>query len=168
MRKAPETNGAVPDGSDALVTFWGFDEPRCKFLYVDDLANDVRFVLETPEDEIRTVASEGILNVGVGEGLSINDLMALIQGGVGYEGPVEDDRSKPDGTPRKLVDTSQMDELVLQLQLAAIEQVTFGVPPVMMLLGLTLMVASPQGPTDHSGCNWSLFPSCGFNLCPWE
>jgi GDP-L-fucose synthase len=68
-------------------------------------------VLETPEEEIREVALDGMLNVGVGEDLSINELMALIQDVVGHDGPVEHDRSKPDGTPRKLVDTSRMDDL---------------------------------------------------------
>jgi GDP-L-fucose synthase len=111
LRKAHEATGAAPDGSDAPVTLWGSGEPKREFLYVEDLADAVRFVLETPEEKIREVAPEGMLNVGVGEDLSINDLMALIQKVVGHEGPVEHDRSKPDGTPRKLVDTSRLDEL---------------------------------------------------------
>lgn len=111
LRKAHEAKGAAPDGSDAPVTLWGSGEPKREFLYVQDLADAVRFVLEQPEDEIRDVAPDGMLNVGVGEDLSINELMALIQDVVGHEGPVEHDRSKPDGTPRKLVDTSRLDAL---------------------------------------------------------
>ena len=111
LRKAHEAKGARSDGSDAPVTLWGSGEPRREFLYVEDLADAVRFVLETPEEEIREVAADGMLNVGVGEDLSINELMALIQEVVGHEGAVEHDRSKPDGTPRKLVDTSRMDAL---------------------------------------------------------
>ncbi len=111
LRKAHEAKGARPDGSDGPVTLWGSGEPRREFLYVEDLADAVRFVLETPEEEIREVAADGMLNVGVGEDLSINELMALIQEVVGHEGPIERDRSKPDGTPRKLVDTSRMDAL---------------------------------------------------------
>ncbi|WP_251979781.1 GDP-L-fucose synthase family protein [Salinibacter ruber] len=111
LRKAHEAKGARPDGSDGPVTLWGSGEPRREFLYVEDLADAVRFVLETPEEEIREVAADGMLNVGVGEDLSINELMALIQEVVGHEGPIEHDRSKPDGTPRKLVDTSRMDAL---------------------------------------------------------
>lgn len=111
LRKAHEAKGAAPDGSDAPVTLWGSGEPKREFLYVQDLADAVRFVLEQPEDEIRDVAPDGMLNVGVGEDLSINELMALIQDVVGHEGPVEHDRSKPDGTPRKLVDTSHLDAL---------------------------------------------------------
>jgi GDP-L-fucose synthase len=111
LRKAHEATGAAPDGSDAPVTLWGSGEPKREFLYVEDLADAVRFVLETPEEEIREVAPDGMLNVGVGEDLSINELMALIQDVIGHDGPVEHDRSKPDGTPRKLVDTSRMDKL---------------------------------------------------------
>lgn len=111
LRKAHEAKGAAPDGSDAPVTLWGSGTPKREFLYVDDLADAVRFVLETPEDEIREVAPDGMLNVGVGEDLPVNDLMALIQDVVGHDGPVEHDRSKPDGTPRKLVDTSRLDAL---------------------------------------------------------
>ena len=111
LRKAHEAKGAAPDGTDAPVTLWGSGEPKREFLYVDDLAHAVRFVLETPEEEIREVALDGMLNVGVGEDLSINDLMALIQDVVGHDGPVEHDRTKPDGTPRKLVDTTRMDTI---------------------------------------------------------
>ncbi|WP_272509530.1 GDP-L-fucose synthase family protein [Salinibacter ruber] len=118
LRKAHEAKGAAPDGSDAPVTLWGSGEPKREFLYVDDLADAVRFVLETPKDEIREVAPDGMLNVGIGEDLSINDLMALIQDIVGHNGPVEHDRSKPDGTPRKLVDTSRLDTLGWQADTA--------------------------------------------------
>jgi len=111
LRKAHEATGAAPDGSDAPVTLWGTGTPKREFLYVDDLADAVRFVLETPEEELWDAAPDGMLNVGVGEDLSINDLMALIQDVVGHDGPVEHDRSKPDGTPRKLVDTSRMEAL---------------------------------------------------------
>ncbi|WP_103019813.1 GDP-L-fucose synthase family protein [Salinibacter altiplanensis] len=111
LRKAHEAKGAAPDGSDAPVTLWGTGTPKREFLHVNDLADAVRFTLETPEEEIREVAPDGMLNVGVGEDLSIKELMALIQDVVGHDGPVEHDRSKPDGTPRKLVDTNRMDTL---------------------------------------------------------
>jgi GDP-L-fucose synthase len=111
LRKAHEAKDAAPDGSDAPVTLWGSGEPKREFLHVEDLADAVRFVLETPEDDIRDVAPDGMLNVGVGEDLSIGALMALIQDVTGHDGPIEHDRSKPDGTPQKLVDTSRMDAL---------------------------------------------------------
>jgi GDP-L-fucose synthase len=111
LRKAHEAKGTASSGSDAPVTLWGSGEPKREFLYVEDLAAAVRFVLEQPEETIREEAPDGILNVGVGEDLSINDLMALIQDVVGHDGPIKHDQSKPDGTPRKLVDTSRMDAL---------------------------------------------------------
>jgi GDP-L-fucose synthase len=111
LRKAYDAKGAAPDGSDAPVMLWGSGEPKREFLYARDLADAVRFVLETLEERVREVAPDGMLNIGVGEDLSINDLMALIQDVVGHEGPITHDRSKPDGTPRKLVDTTRMDQL---------------------------------------------------------
>jgi len=116
LRKAHEAEGAAPDGSDAPVTLWGSGEPKREFLYIEDLANAVRFVLETPKEEIRDVAPDGMLNVGVSEDLSINELMTLIQDVIGHDGPVEHDRLKPDGTPRKLVDTSRLDALGWEAQ----------------------------------------------------
>ena len=70
----------------------------------------------TPEEEIRNVAPEGLLNVGVGEDLASTTWRRCIQEVVGHEGPIEHDRSKPDGTPRKLVDTSRMEALGWQAQ----------------------------------------------------
>jgi GDP-L-fucose synthase len=96
---------------DAPVTLWGSGTPRREFLFAADLADAILYVLERPEDAIREVAPDGLINVGVGEDLSINDLAALIQDVVGHEGPVEHDRSKPDGAPRKLVETSRMERL---------------------------------------------------------
>jgi GDP-L-fucose synthase len=119
LRKAHEAKSQPPlgpDGADAPVTLWGTGTPKREFLYVDDLADAVRFVLEQPEDAVREAAPDGMMNVGVGEDLSINDLMSLIQDVVGHDGPVEHDHSKPDGTPRKLVDTSRLDALGWQAQ----------------------------------------------------
>ena len=111
LRKFHEAKGANPDGSDASVTLWGTGTPKREFLYSDDLADAVRFVLETPEDDLRDAAPDGMLNVGVGEDLSINDLADTIRDVVGSESPIEHDTSKPDGTPRKLLDVSRMSEL---------------------------------------------------------
>jgi GDP-L-fucose synthase len=103
--KRPE---GVPDDT---VTLWGTGTPKREFLYSEDLADAVRFILETPEDAIRDVAPDGMLNVGVGEDLSINELAELIQEVVGSDAPIEHDTDRPDGTPRKLVDVSRMTEL---------------------------------------------------------
>jgi GDP-L-fucose synthase len=111
LRKFHEAKRAAPNGGDAPVTLWGSGTPRREFLLAEDLADAILFVLEQPEEALRDAAPEGLLNVGVGEDLSINDLAALIQDVVGHNGPTEHDRSKPDGTPRKLVDTSRLERL---------------------------------------------------------
>ncbi len=111
LRKFHEAKGAAPDGGDAPVTLWGSGQPQREFLYVEDLAEAVLFVLERPEEKLRTVAPDGLLNVGVGEDLSINALAEVIRGVIGSESVIEHDRSKPDGTPRKLLDVSRMQEL---------------------------------------------------------
>jgi GDP-L-fucose synthase len=96
---------------DAPVTLWGSGTPRREFLFAADLADAILFVLEQPEAAVREVAPDGLLNVGVGEDRSINELASLIQKVVGHDGPVEHDPSKPDGTPRKLVDPSRLHRL---------------------------------------------------------
>ena len=111
LRKFHEGKGAGPDGTDAPVTLWGSGEPKREFLIASDLADAILFVLEHSEYALREAVPDGILNVGFGEDLSINDLASLIQEVVGHDGPLEHDRSKPDGTPRKLVDTSRMEQL---------------------------------------------------------
>ena len=86
------------------VTLWGSGTPRREFLYVDDMAEAVMFALHELD------ASEGrsLYNVGVGEDLSIKELAELVQSVVGYQGNIVWDSSKPDGTPRKLVDVSKL------------------------------------------------------------
>ena len=86
------------------VTLWGTGRPRREFLHVDDLADASVFLME------RYNSSE-IVNVGVGEDISIAELANLIREIVGYEGEVVHDTSKPDGTPRKLLDTSRINAL---------------------------------------------------------
>lgn len=111
LRKFHEAKGAAPDGSDAPVTLWGSGTPKREFLYADDLADAILFVLKQPEARLRDAAFGGMLNVGVGEDLSINALAELLQGATGHAGPLAHDRSKPDGTPRKLMDTSRLEAL---------------------------------------------------------
>lgn len=86
------------------VTIWGSGTPRREFLHVDDLARASVFLLEHYD------APEPI-NVGVGQDLSIKELAELVASVVGYEGGLEFDRSKPDGTPRKLLDVSKLTDL---------------------------------------------------------
>lgn len=86
------------------VEVWGTGQPRREFLHSDDLAAACLFLMEHYED------SE-IVNVGVGEDISIRELAELIQRIVGFEGQIAFNTSKPDGTPRKLVDVSKINRL---------------------------------------------------------
>ena len=86
---------------DRQVVVWGTGKPRREFLHVDDLADAAVFLM-------RHYDEEQIINVGVGEDISIADLAALIKRIVGYEGEIVYDTSKPDGTPRKLLDVSRL------------------------------------------------------------
>jgi GDP-L-fucose synthase len=83
------------------VTVWGTGTPRREFLHVDDLAHAAVFLMQNHDDA-------GILNVGVGEDITIADLAHLVARVVGYSGRVAFDTTKPDGTPRKLLDTSRL------------------------------------------------------------
>lgn len=86
------------------VTLWGSGTPMREFLFVDDMAASVIFALENK-------LPEHLYNVGTGEDLTIKELAALIQQVVGHEGEIVWDSSKPDGTPRKLMDISKMHAL---------------------------------------------------------
>lgn len=91
------------DGAPA-VTVWGTGTPRREFLHVDDLARACLHLLEA-YDEPEPI------NVGVGEDLSIRELATMVADVVGYTGELEFDTTKPDGTPRKLLDVSKLHDL---------------------------------------------------------
>jgi GDP-L-fucose synthase len=86
------------------VTVWGTGTPRREFLYVEDFADACVFVLENYDGDQH-------LNIGLGEDVSIADFARLVAHTVGYEGEIVFDARKPDGTPRKLVDTSRLTAL---------------------------------------------------------
>jgi GDP-L-fucose synthase len=86
------------------VTLWGSGEPRREFLHSDDLGRACLFLLETYDGDIA-------LNVGVGEDQTIKALAELIKEVVGFTGTINWDTSKPDGTPRKLLDVSRIEAL---------------------------------------------------------
>jgi GDP-L-fucose synthase len=96
---------------DHSVTIWGSGEPRREFLHVDDLAEACLFVMRQPERRLEEVAPDRILNVGTGEDLKISELASLISKIVGGQTRLEFDCTKPDGTPRKLLDTSRINSL---------------------------------------------------------
>jgi GDP-L-fucose synthase len=90
------------------VTVWGTGSPRREFLYVDDMADACVFVMTLDQAAYRahTTPMRSHINVGAGYDLTISELAASIAGVVGYEGRIDFDPTKPDGTPRKLLDSS--------------------------------------------------------------
>jgi len=88
---------------DIPVTLWGTGSPKREFLHVDDVASAVHFVLNREMEY-------DLYNVGTGKDLSIEDLATLVQHVVGHQGNIIWDTTKPDGTPRKLMDVSRMEE----------------------------------------------------------
>jgi len=90
--------------NDPSVTVWGSGTPRREFLHVDDLADACVYLMNT-------YSGSAIVNVGVGEDISISELAELIRDVVGYRGRIQYDTTKPDGTPRKLLDVSKLHDL---------------------------------------------------------
>jgi GDP-L-fucose synthase len=93
------------------VTLWGSGSPRREFLHADDLGRACLYLLENFDDEVA-------INVGVGEDVSIKELSELIQKITCFEGIIEWDSSKPDGTPRKLLDVSRITALGWKAQIS--------------------------------------------------
>ena len=93
------------------VTMWGSGKPKREFLYVEDLAEAITFLLENinAKDLYENELSQ--INVGTGEDLTISQLADLIAEVVGFNGEIVHDSSKPDGTPRKLMDVSRINKL---------------------------------------------------------
>jgi len=86
------------------VEIWGTGSPLREFMHVDDLASACFYLMQNYSDK-------GFVNIGVGKDISIKDLALLIKGVVGYDGELTFDTSKPDGTPRKLMDVSKLQSL---------------------------------------------------------
>ena len=93
-------HAAKMEGADS-VTLWGTGSPLREFLYVDDLADACVFLMENYDEDEH-------INVGSGEEVSIKELAEMIKRSVGFEGDLIFDIDKPDGTPRKLLDTKKM------------------------------------------------------------
>ena len=89
---------------DGSLTVWGTGTPRREFLHVDDLADAVIYLLKTYDDE-------AIVNIGWGQDVTIRELAEIVASVAGFRGRLEFDASKPDGTPRKLLDTSRLTAL---------------------------------------------------------
>ena len=90
--------------SEPNVIIWGTGKPRREFLHVDDLADACYFLLQNYNEQ-------GLVNIGSGTDVSIKELADMIVAEVGYKGELIFDTTKPDGTPRKLMDTSKINNL---------------------------------------------------------
>ena len=97
--------------SQPEVVVWGSGTPKREFLYVDDLAEAMVFLLE--KVNAKDIYQAGItqINIGMGEDLTINELAELISEVTGFKGKIVYDSSKPDGTPRKLLDVTRINKL---------------------------------------------------------
>ena len=86
------------------VVIWGSGTPLREFMYVDDLADACVFLMQEYSDKL-------FLNIGTGEEVTIKDLAMIVKDVTGFEGGIEFDSSKPDGTPRKLMDSTRLHKL---------------------------------------------------------
>ncbi len=100
IRKAHEAN----ERGDRELVVWGSGTPRREFLYVDDLAEACVFLMEQG-------ITDGIYNIGAGADMSIRELAETVMGVIGFPGSIVFDTTKPDGTPRKLLDVSRLREI---------------------------------------------------------
>jgi GDP-L-fucose synthase len=119
------------------VTVWGTGTPRREFLHVDDLAAACVFLMGIPRETWDTQIGHPFINVGTGADLTIRELAELIGRVTGYAGRLEFDTSKPDGTPRKLMDGSRLAQLGWRHRVPLAE-------------GLRMTYATFQA--EHGGC----------------
>jgi GDP-L-fucose synthase len=92
------------ENNEPKVTIWGTGTPRREFLHVDDLSDACYFLLQNYNEQ-------GLVNIGCGIDISIKELAEMIVAEVGYEGQLVFDKTKPDGSPRKLMDISKINNL---------------------------------------------------------
>jgi GDP-L-fucose synthase len=97
------------------VTVWGTGTPKREFLYSEDMADACVYLMNLPDDKFVPLLGQDrndglppLMNIGVGHDLTIRELAETVKDVVGYQGALEFDASKPDGTPRKLMDVSRL------------------------------------------------------------
>lgn len=113
MRKAHEAK----QRRDASLVVWGSGKPMREFLYVEDLADACVFLMEEN-------ITNGVYNIGTGADVTINQLAHTVLQAVGFDGQIEFDSSKPDGTPRKLLDVSCMANLGWSAKTSLLDGIT--------------------------------------------
>jgi len=102
------------------VTIWGSGSPKREFLYVDDMAAASVFVMNLPKATLdaHTQPMQSHINVGCGDDITIKELALAVGNAIGYQGLIDFDTSKPDGSPRKLMDSSRLNVLGWQARTA--------------------------------------------------
>jgi GDP-L-fucose synthase len=108
-------------GGLPTVTVWGTGTPRREFLYSEDMADACVFLMQLPDDKFQSLLGSGepdinnfnppLVNIGKGEDITIGELAELVKQVIGYKGELSFDVTKPDGTPRKLMDVSRLSAL---------------------------------------------------------
>jgi GDP-L-fucose synthase len=99
---------------DPSVVVWGSGKPRREFMYSEDLGDAIRFLLELPDERFAALTRPEVtplINVGVGEDVTIREVAERVKATVGYQGELKLDATKPDGTPRKLLDVGRLSAL---------------------------------------------------------
>jgi GDP-L-fucose synthase len=111
FHEAKQTNSST-------VSVWGSGTPRRELMYSDDMADACVYLINLPESQYQPLLARDrndglppVINIGVGDDITIIELAKLVQSIVGYQGAIELDASKPDGTPRKLMDVSRLASL---------------------------------------------------------
>ena len=106
---------------EGSVVVWGSGNPRREFMYSADLGNAIKFLLELPAErfaELTSPAAAPLINVGVGEDVTIREAAELVKRAVGFQGELKFDATKPDGTPRKLLDVGRLNTMGWRAQTA--------------------------------------------------
>lgn len=106
---------------ESSVVVWGSGKPRREFMYSADLGNAIKFLLDLPVERFAALtnpAAAPLINVGVGDDVTIQEAAELVKQAVGFEGELIFDSTKPDGTPRKLLDVSRLNALGWRAQTA--------------------------------------------------
>jgi GDP-L-fucose synthase len=110
MRKVVEAKAAGRN----FIEVWGTGKPRRELLYSEDLAEACVFLMQLPDNEFQKLISTEhapLINIGTGEDVTIRELADLVMSELGLQGELRFDTSKPDGTPRKLLDVSRIQAL---------------------------------------------------------
>jgi GDP-L-fucose synthase len=110
MRKVVQAKTAGRDS----IEVWGTGTPRRELLYSEDLAEACVFLMQLPDGEFQGLINHEhapLINIGTGEDVTIRELAELVAGELGFSGELKFDTSKPDGTPRKLLDVSRIHAL---------------------------------------------------------